>query len=224
MKVVFKPFDTQHYLMNLRLNMSGALQCDRVGDQYCLILRLPYEQNIAAITPEVFMAVLQNAADELLTRSNAFVRVGEADLGLFLHGAMVTGFQVMGETSAAASYVLFCCEVTLSSETGEKTLVVYCSPNGLFASSNVCNVPAVVQVRLQKEIVRKFHKEKFTGYYTADFSGCAELSRGSIWYNVPGSQVNYPVNNAMLHQKRIYIKSEFPPVFHGSGGVRVDLI
>lgn len=225
MNVVFMPFDAQHYLMNLRLNMSGALQSDRMGDQYCLILRLPYQQDFNAITPQIFLNVLQNSVSELVNHCNTFVKVGEnADLGLFLRTAVITGFQVMGVQNAASSYAMFSCEITMSQDTGEKLLVVYASPNGLFAAENICNVPAVVQVRVQRDVIYKHRKEKFTGYYVAEFFGSVELEQGNIWYNIPGSKVNYPVNGAMLRQKRIYIKSDFPPEFKSAGGVRVDLI
>ncbi len=224
MNVVFYPFDPQHYLMNLRLNLSGALQSDRMGDQYCLILRLPYQQDYSVITGQIFLQMLQVNAQAMLSQCNQFIKVGEnADVGLFIHGAVVTGFQVMGAQSKAASYAMFSCVIAKDPQSGQSTLCVYVNPNGLFMD-NVCSVPAVVQLHVAPEVIVKHRREKPTGYYTVDFAGCSEVGEGNIWYMIPGSNLRYPVNSRMIEQKRIYIKTEQPPVFQSAGGVRVELI
>lgn len=224
MKVICKPFDTQHYLMNLRQH-GGALQCDRMGDSYCLILRLPYQQDMDQVTPALFRQVLASAAAELVRNLGTFIRIGEnAELGLFLHAAVLTGFTVTGAQDAAVTYAMFACELDQTPDTGEKTLTVYISPRGLFAADNFCRVPAVVQIRLHREITTKLFSKRFTGYYSVEFSGCTKLSQGSIWYTIPGCPIRYPVNSAMLRQKKIYIKSESEPEFHSVGGICVERI
>ncbi len=223
MNVLFQPFDSLHYLMNLRLDASGALQSDKLGDDYYLVLRVPYEQDLGAITPMIFRNVLLGAADRLCNPFNAFMKVGEsAELGLFSKATVMTGFPILGVQNAASTYAMFVCNITLMPGSTDRLLTVYCSPNGLFAASNFCKVPAVIKYTMRQDKVVKHRKEKLTGYYVVDFIGSVELDRGSIWYNIPGSKIDYPVNAAMLHQKRIYIKSDLLPVFHSSGGVRIE--
>ena len=223
MLIQFVPFDAQHYLMNLRLNASGALLSDRMGDQFSLILRLPYQQQFSAITPQIFMGILQNYAPQLIAHQNSFVKVGEnADLGLFLRTAVVTGFQVIGGQNKASSYAMFACELRMQG--AEQLLMVYASPQGLFAAGNTCEVPAVVQVRVSRQMKKKtFGGEKFTGYYLAEFAGCNELDNGRIWYNIPGCKIDFPINEEMLKKRAVYIKSEDPPEFKSAGGIRVDI-
>ena len=223
MLIQFVPFDAQHYLMNLRLNASGALVSDRMGDQYSLILRLPYQQQLSAITPQVFRELLQNYAPQLIAHQNSFIQVGNnADMGLFLRTAVITGFQVVGAQNKASTYAMFACELRMQGS--EQLLMIYASPQGLFAAGNTCEVPAVVQVRVSKQMKKKaFGGEKFTGYYIAEFTGCNELDNAKIWYNLPDSKINFPINEEMLKKRVVYIKSEYPPEFKSVGGVRVDV-
>ncbi len=224
MNVVFQPFDTWHYLMNLRQDASGALQCDKMGDDFYLVLRLPYQQDLNAIPPSAFLSVLHHTADRLLQAANQFIKVGDTvELGLFAKAAVVMGFQILGMQNCACSYAMFVCNIKMMEDTS-KLMTVFAHPNGLFAAGNVCHVPAVLKLRLSQDKIVKHRKEKFTGYYVAEFSGSVELEDSRIWYNIPGSKIDYPINSAMLRQKRIYIKSELQPKFDSSGGVRIELV
>ncbi len=222
MRIEFAPFDNLHYLMDLHLDSFGGLKCATMGDKYYLVLRVPYQQDVNIITPQIFQNVLQYAAEQLGNSIDRFVKVGEnAELGIFSKAAVMTGALLFGVQNTACTYAMFVCDIGMQ-DTGEKLLTVYYSPKGLFAVGNACNIPAVVKYRMYQDKVIKHRREKLSGYYVVEFFGVVDLDCGKIWYNIPGSKIDYPINSAMLRQKRIYIKSDVPPVFQSTGGVRIE--
>ena len=185
-------FDNAHYASNI-LQTDNLLKWDSLGNTHNLIIRSDFGANIE-FTDEDKFAIEKHGNDQIL--SGKEFRCADNRFFAFLPKEYVNNYVF---TVSPAKYAVFCCEY--NPVTDICTLYI---PNE--ACSYQCDVSANVNVRIEKEPVKKrfFGKKSEREYYIVNIPNIPGYIDGGLHYTFEGCRYHYPITKTMLG-KPVYI-------------------
>ena len=207
MKFELIDFDNSHYASNI-LQIDTLLKWDALGNTHHLIIRSDFGAFIE-FTADDSAGVEKHGNEQIL--SGKEIRYADNKFFAFLPKGYVNNYAF---TVSPAKYAVFCCEYDIMTDICKLYV-----PNE--ACLYQCDVSSVVEVRIEKEIVKKglFGKKPDKEYYILNIPNIPGYTDGNLRYTYDGCKFRYPLTKNMFG-KPVYIPAfnSRPPKIESSSG------